>query len=723
MKKIVTFSLAIAIAVISMVAHTSAEDGVEPLYRYVKKEDGSYGYDTSSPVYYYSGSNEKIQIPDTYTQQKHQFKSSWVATIFNIHFPQTSVEQEIKAAYTERLNTFEEWNMNAVIFQVRPTLDAAFYQSDINPASSYYTGTQGKESNYDPMPWMIEETHKRGMEFHAWFNPYRVTNSDYKAQLNITQEQADALGTVEVVKLLNEAGILANTNYAVLHPEYVLEFQGKLFLNPGEPAVVQHVVDTITEFMNKYDADAIHFDDYFYPYKGAENALFGQLNEDMETFNKYGVTSGYTDIEAWRRDNVTSLIDGVRSAIDTFNASNKRAVQFGISPFGIWEHKSIDERGSNTPQGSSKSYSETIFADTYQWVKDEKLDYIAPQIYWSFAAPAAPYGELLRWWNQVAEGTNVDVYVGHPSYKHEANGGWDADWMNPDEVNNQLKFNQSYSNISGSSIYSYNDLVPTTNNPLPKSEAKNKAIEILKQDTFSTPSLTPERPNLSHQDVTPVTSAKLENQVLHWTDINTNARFYVIYVGDEMDNQRLIENPKNIYKKVMSTGAGEYSLELTEELAGKNIAITVLDRAFVESDWISVEKTGELKPLEIEITNSKVELAFGQKLTEEEFIELLNIKGNMEFEVKTNFIEMVNSNVAGTYEVSVVVTPVSKKRAIQEARFGVTVIVQEDQSKQPEQSKDHPVTGIFFNNIWAYLGIASSTIGIFAYRKRRELMK
>lgn len=411
-----------------------AESESSILYKYVKNPDGSYGYDTSKPVPYYNGSDEYIEIPNTYSQKKEQFKSTWIATIFNIHFPQTSDFETIKQEYLTRLDTIESMNMNAVIFQVRPVLDAAFYQSDINPTSAHFTGKQGLDAGFDPMPWMIDETHNRGLEFHAWFNPYRVTNTAFSSIVkDLSESEIQELSIKDKIEILNDIGYLADNNFAVLNPDYVLEFQGKFFLNPGEPKVIGHVVDTLKEFMTKYDTDAIHFDDYFYPYRSGD-AIFGTNGEDLETYEKYG--QDYDDIESWRRANVTALIDAVKAAIDQHNASNKTAVQFGVSPFGIWEHKANDDRGSNTPASSSQSYSTSIFADTYSWIKDNKLDYVAPQIYWSFASAAAPYGELARWWNNVAEGTDVDVYVGHANYKTIGNASWDSDWMNPEEINN-----------------------------------------------------------------------------------------------------------------------------------------------------------------------------------------------------------------------------------------------------------------------------------------------
>lgn len=637
----------------------SAKQEYDALYRY-RNNDGVYGYDENIPVNYYNGSTEQIMIPTEYNQEKIQFKSSWVATIFNIHFPKLNTEAAVKAEYQKKLDTFKEWNMNAMIFQVRPLLDAAYYTSEINPTSEYFTGKQGLDAGFDPMPWMIEQTHNEGMEFHAWFNPYRVTNNAYHTLAGIDEADAKDMTPQEMVVSLNQTGYLADTNYAVLNPDLVLEHKGKLFLNPGEPEVIQHVVDSIAEYIAKYDTDAVHFDDYFYPYK-VDEVLFGDLGEDAHTFAKYG--TGYTDIAEWRRDNVTALIDGVKGAIDKHNLENKKSVQFGISPFGIWEHAANDPRGSNTPAGSSQSYSKTIFADTYQWIKDEKLDYVAPQIYWAFAAPAAPYGELLRWWNDVAEGTNVDVYVGHANYKHEGNGGWDADWANPEEIDNQMKFNQMYPNITGSALYSSNELIKRNDTSKPNMIARDESIDILKADTFSLNSLTPPRPKLSHGDTKALESVVRKGDTITWTDeLNDNARFYVIYAGEQEGAVDLSSLAANIVERVNFTGQKTYTFEIPEELKDKEFAISVLDRAYVETQAVKA-----YIPLEVQIGLDEVVVEFDSALDELDFIELLNITSNYDKKITTNYSEVVKQDEAGVYLVSVIVAATDEDGNVIEA--------------------------------------------------------
>lgn len=568
----------------------------ETLYKFIRQPDQTLGYDVSSPVPFYQNATELVSIPETYSQPKNQFQSAWVATINNLNFAQPTSEAAFQENYLSILQTFQEWNMNAMIFQVRPLLDA-WYPSEFNPWSEFLSGSQGTDPGYDPLKWMIDVTHEAGMEYHAWFNPYRVTNSKITSatilnKIGLTQEEVLNLTTVEQIEVLAAAGILSEDNYAVQYPEHVLQFDEKFFLNPGVPEVRDYVVRSIQEVVENYDIDAVHFDDYFYPYRLSDTNYFDANGEDMTTFGQYG--AGYTDIEVWRRDNVTALVSSVKTMLDTHNATNKTAVQFGVSPFGIWEHKAVDDRGSNTPTSSSKSYSGSIFADTYEWIKAGLLDYVTPQIYWSFDQGAAPYGELVRWWDNVAQGTNTHVYVGHANYKHVNNGGWETAWLNPEEIPNQIKFNQKYSQIKGSTLFSYNDILLSDLSLLDpalqeRHQAKNDAIQLLKTDYFNTPTLVPTKSWLSHQEVVaPLDFTQTTDQgqtTLAWKDtLENSTRFFVIYKGKGIAEE-VTSNAQNIVTRLWKqTDRVDFSYidrSVLEE--GEHYYITAVDAAGVES--------------------------------------------------------------------------------------------------------------------------------------------
>lgn len=273
-----------------------AAPATEPLSKWVKTADG-YAYDPAQPVMLHPGSAEQVRIPTAYTQPERQFRSSWVATVNQLNIAKPASEADFQAQYTRILDRFEEAKLNAMIFQVRPAQDA-WYPSALNPWSQFLSGTQGVDPGYDPLAWMVQQTHARGMEYHAWFNPYRVTTSAITsapvlAALGMTADEARALTAEQAVRALAGAGLLAADNYAVQHPEHVLLFNGTLFLDPGEPAVRQHVIDSVAEVAANYDVDGIHFDDYFYPYR--TTAYFGDAGEDRGTFEQYGLTAGYAD--------------------------------------------------------------------------------------------------------------------------------------------------------------------------------------------------------------------------------------------------------------------------------------------------------------------------------------------------------------------------------------------------------------------------------------------
>lgn len=403
---------------------------------------------------------KKVNLPSVFNHRQDQFRGVWISTVFNLDLPSKNnmTEAEYKADYRKMLDNLEKLNMNAVIFQVRPKADA-FYKSNINPWSEYLTGVQGKSPNWDPMSWMIEETHKRGMEFHAWFNPYRVTTGN---------QSIDSL---------------ASNNWARKNPTKVMDYGNKLYLNPGEPEVIKHITDTVMEVVENYDIDAIHFDDYFYPSRSKADAEKFYTKGEQDTFNKYG--KGASSVSNWRRNNVDTLIKDINISITKYNREHKKNVEFGISPFGIWGHEKnhpkgcTEGTGSNTPQSSTASF-DNQFADTRKWVKQGWIDYISPQIYWAFDTAAAPYGNIAHWWAETVKGTDVDLYIGHAPYKKADKNGTDKNWKNSDEILNQMKFNSLYEEIDGSIFFRYKSMLESTTN----ADANNLFLQKLKNDFY-----------------------------------------------------------------------------------------------------------------------------------------------------------------------------------------------------------------------------------------------
>ena len=525
----------------------STNTGMEYLKRYNEKE-----------VVYLR--DKPIQIPTYIKEQEEQFRGVWVSTVYNLDFPSEKglTEEKYKAEYIRLLDNLEALNINSVIFQVRPKLDT-FYKSKINPWSEFLTGTQGLSPGWDPLEWMIEETHNRGMEFQAWFNPYRITTNKEKLQ------------------------DLATDNWARQNPNYVISYGGKLYLNPGEPEVIKYITDSVMEVVENYDIDAVHFDDYFYPFKNVKDKWYAK--EEEKSFKKYG--EDFKNVNDWRRNNVDKLIFNLHNSITSYNDKNKKAVQFGISPFGIWGHKQIHSEsskegtGSLTPITSQASY-DNLYADTRKWVKNNWIDYIAPQIYWTFDQKAAPYGELVNWWADVVKDTNVHLYIGHASYRKADINNKNLSWQNPKEISNQLKFNSLYEQVKGSIFFSYKSLLKSEKNSL----AGNEFIDILGRKHFNNISLLPSKPWLSHSEVqSPVELTVTKNyngNVLTWQDNSNNDSFYYIIYREETGT----ENSKKIIKKTRRNDEGillTYIDESVEPLKNYIYSVTAVDRAYNES--------------------------------------------------------------------------------------------------------------------------------------------
>ncbi|AQT83816.1 hypothetical protein B1222_04445 [Paenibacillus larvae subsp. pulvifaciens] len=374
-----------------------------------------------------------------------QLRGTWISTVFNIDWPSRKglPSEQQKQEFIQILDDVKQMGMNAVVVQVRPMADA-FYPSEYAPWSEYLTGTQGKSPGYDPLAFMVEEAHKRNLEFHAWFNPYRIS----------TQSSLDKLSA---------------NHPARQHPDWVVTYGGRLYFNPGLPEVKQYITNSVLEVVRNYDIDSVHLDDYFYPYP-----VSGEEFPDDAAFRTYG--NGFGSKADWRRDNVNQLVKDLSHEIKWA----KTYVKFGISPFGVWRNKSSDPNGSDTRALSSY---EAQFADTRKWVKEEWLDYIAPQVYWSFDFSAAQYNKVTDWWIEQTQGKNVHLYIGHAAYK--VGDDKDPAWNNPDEIPNQIKYNtERFNQVKGSVFFSYKDL-------------KSNRLGIrdrLIQDLYRCPALIPAMP-------------------------------------------------------------------------------------------------------------------------------------------------------------------------------------------------------------------------------------
>ncbi len=358
-----------------------------------------------------------IELCNAQQSPVKELRGVWVASVYNIDWPSTSElsTKEQKAEIIKLLDFYKSLNFNCVFVQVRPFADV-FYPSEYEPWSRFLTGKQGDRPKpyYDPLKFWIKEAHKRGIEFHAWINPFRITNSD--------QEK------------------LSKDHPALKNPDWVMSYGGKKLYNPALPQCRNHITNIIEEIVNNYEVDGIHFDDYFYPYPKSGESL-----NDSVYYKKYG--KQFASIEDWRRNNVNLVVKQVYEAIKKINPK----VKFGISPFGVWRNKSMDDRGSETKAGITNY--DSLYADVLLWLKKGWIDYVTPQIYWSINNPAVPFNTLCDWWADHSFGK--DVYVGMAAYKLDSSK---PDWDSASKLTNQINIARANPNINGFVLFRHSYL-------------------------------------------------------------------------------------------------------------------------------------------------------------------------------------------------------------------------------------------------------------------------
>ena len=352
----------------------------------------------------------------TIAQPKYEFRGVWITTVNNIDWPQAGVKdpERQKADFIRILDMHQRNGMNAMIVQVRPAADA-FYPSSYEPWSEWLTGTQGQPPSpyYDPLQFMIEETHKRGMEFHAWLNPYRAVHN------------------------INGSSVAAN-HISRIHPEWFLTYGDKKYFDPGNKEGQKFVVNVVRDIVKRYNIDAIHMDDYFYPYR-----IPGKEFPDEKTYKNSGSTLSKDD---WRRSNTDSII----LALSTVIKQEKKLCRFGISPFGVWRNKKDDPEGSDSKAGQT-NYDD-LYADILLWMKKGWVDYVTPQLYREIGDDKMAYDKMVDWWSLHSYGKHV--YIGHAIYRgatKETKG-----WSDPKQLPEQIKILRRYPNVQGSVYFSSN---------------------------------------------------------------------------------------------------------------------------------------------------------------------------------------------------------------------------------------------------------------------------
>ncbi len=490
-------------------------------------------------------------------QPKRELRGAWVATVSNIDWPSSSsvsVAQQ-QAEIITILNDHKTTGINAIYLQVRGECDA-IYPSTIEPWSRIF-GTN--IPNYDPLQFWIDECRKRGMEFHAWFNPYRAATSATNSY--------------------------ASTHITNTRPDLLLS-QGTLrVLDPGKPDSWNYAIKVVMDVLRRYDVDGIHFDDYFYPYPPGSGAPY---NDDA-TFA--AMPRGFTDQLAWRRNNIDTLIRQVYDSVKLV----KPWVKFGVSPFGIWRNQSSSAQGSAT--SGLQSY-DAIHADTRSWLQKQWVDYMMPQVYWSIGFSAANYAVLVPWWSGNANGRHI--YIGQAAYKVN-NGGTDANWASGSQIPSQIRLHRPVANVFGSNFFSTKNV---NQNPLGMRDS-------LRNDFFKIPCLLPVMP--WRDNTVPAAASNLSvvlngnNVELQWqkpattTDELQKVRQFVVYRSTTTpvdittaNNIRIVTNKDTTKYTDATVADGTYYY-----------TVTALDRFHNESA-VSNTVTVALNPTAINEINSLV---------------------------------------------------------------------------------------------------------------------
>lgn len=465
-------------------------------------------------------------------KDKREFRGAWIQTAFQGEYKDMSPAQ-LRKDFVRKLNYLQACGINAIIFQVRPEADA-FYKSDIEPWSRFYTGQQGlaPAGNFDVMAFLIDECHKRNMEFHAWLNPYRASTA----------------GNIR----------FADSHIYNKHPEWFVTYNKQILFDPGLPESRQFICRVVRDIVSRYDVDAIHMDDYFYPYPAA-----GMPFPDDKSFRKYGLNKGYTEARRgdWRRENVNTLIRELKRTI----LLTKPWVRFGISPFGIYRNKKSTPDGSGSETNGLQNYDD-LYADVLHWVKEGWIDYNMPQIYWEIGHPAADYITLIKWWNQNDNGGHL--YIGQDV----------ARTMKAGQLTRKMLYERSLSKVKGNCFWPANEVL-----------WNNQGVaDSLKRNYHRYPALIPAYTHMHDRAPHDVKKLKAEwtaeGYLLHWKaeQSATNpelASYFVVYRFDDKEPVDL-SNPEKIVK---ITRKASYLMPYNNGKQKYRYIVTAVDRFHNES--------------------------------------------------------------------------------------------------------------------------------------------
>ncbi len=464
---------------------------------------------------------------------KREFRAAWIQSV-NGQFRGMPTEK-LKQNLIGQLNSLQKAGINAIIFQVRPEADA-LYASRLEPWSRFLTGVQGKapEPYWDPMQFMIDECHKRGMEFHAWINPYR-TKTTLKSEL-------------------------APNHVYNIHPEWFVTYGDQLYFDPALPESRRHICMVVSDIVSRYDVDAIHMDDYFYPYP-----IKGKDFPDDASFARFG--GGFSNKGDWRRSNVNVLIKKLHETIREI----KPWVKFGVSPFGIYRNESSDPLGSKTK--GLQNYDD-LYADVLLWAREGWIDYNIPQIYWHIRHPVADYETLVKWWARNTE--NRPLFIGQSVMNTVQN----ADPKNPsiNQLPRKMALQRAYQTIGGSCQWPASAVV----------ENAGKYRDALIAEYHKYPALPPVFDFMDNEAPAKVRKMKPvwteDGYILFWTapkykEEMNRAVQYVVYRFNDKEKVN-IDDPSHI---VAITRDNFYKLPYEDGKTKYRYVVTALDRLHNES--------------------------------------------------------------------------------------------------------------------------------------------
>ncbi|MFD7837958.1 glycoside hydrolase family 10 protein [Streptomyces sp. NPDC059761] len=354
-----------------------------------------------------------------------EFRAMWIASVENVDWPSESGLDagDQRDELVRLLDTAVARHLNAVVLQVRPAADA-MWPGAREPWSQWLTGVQGEDPGWDPLGTAVAEAHARGLELHAWFNPYRVANH-------------------------TDPDRLAEDHPARRNPDWTVAYNGKLYYNPGLPEVRAFVQEAMLDAVSRYEVDGVHWDDYFYPYP-----VEGEEFDDDDAYARHG--GGFASRADWRRGNTDALVHEMSERVRAI----RPAARFGISPFGVWRNSGRDPLGSPT-QAGVETYDD-LYADTRKWVREGWIDYIVPQVYWQIGHPTADYAKIVPWWAETVAGTGVELYVGEALYRCDRDSATAA-WRDPQELSRHLTFARDHIEVRGHVYFSAKQVVADPN--------------------------------------------------------------------------------------------------------------------------------------------------------------------------------------------------------------------------------------------------------------------